>query len=233
MPARSSAGSNIRRSEGDVARIWAGIGAGKTHHHCVVLDETGKRLLSRRVLNDEPEIHGLPAQVRGLGEASTWAIDLADGPAALVIAVLLEAGQDLLYIPGRMVNRAAGGYRGEGKTDARDAAETPAAIRRIGVSRLTAWLRRRGVYKADALAQAAVEAASRQRTALPGETLAAQLVATLAEQVLDLISQVAQLDRQIAARFAEHRQAKVIVSLPGMGPLLGAEFLAATGGDMP
>ncbi|MEU5239172.1 IS110 family transposase, partial [Streptomyces lydicus] len=36
--------------------IWAGIDAGKTHHHCVVIDETGKRLLSRRVANDETEL---------------------------------------------------------------------------------------------------------------------------------------------------------------------------------
>lgn len=74
------------------------------------------------------------------------------------------------------------------------------------------WLRHRGVYKAEALAQAAVDAASRQprqRTVLPGETLAAQLVATLAAQMLELVGQVAQLDRQIAARFAAHRQAKV------------------------
>jgi hypothetical protein len=28
----------------------------------------------------------------------------------------------LLYLSGRALNRAAGGYRGEGKTDARDAA---------------------------------------------------------------------------------------------------------------
>lgn len=110
--------------------------------------------------------------------------------------------------------------------------QTPGAIRRIGASRLAAWLRRRGVYKADALAQAAVDAAARQRTVFPGEHQAAQLVATLARQVLELFGKVADLDRQIAARFGEHRQAKVILSLPGMGPLLGAEFLAATGGDM-
>lgn len=35
-----------------------------------------------------------------------------------------------------------------------------------------------------------------------------------------------------AARFREHREAEVILSMPGMGPLLGAEFIACTGGDM-
>ncbi len=32
-----------------MAAIWAGIDAGKTHHHCVAIDEGGRRLLSRRV----------------------------------------------------------------------------------------------------------------------------------------------------------------------------------------
>ncbi len=38
-----------------MARVWAGVDAGKTHHHCVVIDADGKKLLSRRVANDEPE----------------------------------------------------------------------------------------------------------------------------------------------------------------------------------
>jgi transposase len=57
-----------------------------------------------------------------LGEEVTWGIDLADGGAALVIAVLLNHGQNVLYISGRAINRASEGYRGEGKTDAKDAA---------------------------------------------------------------------------------------------------------------
>ncbi|OMI39182.1 IS110 family transposase [Streptomyces sparsogenes DSM 40356] len=38
-----------------VPEIWAGVDIGKEHHHCVVIDAQGKRLLSRRVLNDEAE----------------------------------------------------------------------------------------------------------------------------------------------------------------------------------
>src|SRR6476646_7279433 len=52
----------------------------------------------------------------------TWAIDLADGPAALLITLLLHREQHLVYLPGIAVNRATDSYRGEGKTDARDAA---------------------------------------------------------------------------------------------------------------
>lgn len=39
-----------------MAAVWAGIDAGKTQHHCVAIDEGGRRLLSRRVANDEPEL---------------------------------------------------------------------------------------------------------------------------------------------------------------------------------
>ncbi|MFE0516751.1 transposase, partial [Streptomyces sp. NPDC058964] len=63
--------------------IWAGIDAGKTHHHCVAIDESGRRLLSRRVADDEPELLQLVADVLTLGDQVTWGIDLADGGAAL------------------------------------------------------------------------------------------------------------------------------------------------------
>ena len=39
-----------------------------------------------------------------------------------MIAVLVEHDQQLLYIPGRTVHHASAGYRGDGKTDAKDAA---------------------------------------------------------------------------------------------------------------
>jgi len=51
--------------------IWAGIDAGKTHHRCVAIDESGRRLLSRRVANDEPDLLQLLADV-------LWAL-LRDG----------------------------------------------------------------------------------------------------------------------------------------------------------
>lgn len=42
--------------------------------------------------------------------------------AALLITLLITAEQRLLYIPGRTVHHASGGYRGEGKTHAKEAA---------------------------------------------------------------------------------------------------------------
>ncbi len=109
--------------------------------------------------------------------------------------------------------------------------QTPAAIRRAGTKRIETWLKNRNVRGAAALAKAVVEAAHSQHTALPGEKLAAAMVARLAKGVLALDEEIAELDTLIEARFREHPHAEVIASLPGMGARLGAEFLAATGGD--
>ncbi|WP_280703133.1 transposase [Kitasatospora sp. GP82] len=56
-----------------------------------------------------------------LDEDVVWAVDVADGMAALWINILLNHDQQLVYIPGLAVNRASAGYRGMGKTDAKDA----------------------------------------------------------------------------------------------------------------
>ncbi|MEV5915180.1 IS110 family transposase [Streptomyces chartreusis] len=290
-----------------MARIWAGTDIGKTHHHCVVLNAEGERLLSRRVLNDEPELLALLADVLALDEDVVWAVDVADGMAALWISVLLNHGQRLVYIPGLAVNRASVGYRGMGKTNAKDATviadqarmrrdltvlrpddeqaielrvltgrradlnadrtrrinrlrgqltgifpalervldltnvgpvilltgyQTPAALRRAGGKRLVTWLRKCSVRSPEALAEAAVEAAERQHTAVIGEKITAQVIHTLAKEVMSLNEQISEIDKLIAARFRDHELAEVISSMPGIGPLLAAEFLAATAGDM-
>ncbi|MFE9500892.1 transposase, partial [Streptomyces collinus] len=186
-----------------VARIWAGTDIGKTHHHCVVLNAEGERLLSRRILNDEPELLALLADVLALDEDVVWAVDVAE-------LDLGNAGPLILLT----------GY------------QTPAALRRAGGKRLETWLRNRKVRSPEALAQAALEAAERQHTAVPGEKITAQVIHTLAKEVMSLNEQITGIDKLIAARFRDHELAEVISSMPGIGPLLGAEFLAATAGDM-
>ncbi|GHH63295.1 transposase [Streptomyces umbrinus] len=273
--------------------IWAGIDAGKTHHHCVAIDESGHRLLSRRVANDEPTLLELLADVLALGDEVAWGIDQADSGAALTIALLLNHDQPVHYLSGRAIHRASESYRGEGKTDAKDAAviadqvrvrrdlhsvrtsddtitdlklltgrrmdlvadrtrtvnrlrahltgifpgleraldltntgpltlltgyQAPAALRRLGVKRLATWLRNRKVLRANQLAETAL--------------LAAELVRTLATEVISLTQQIAELDKAIETRFREHHTFDVVTSMPGLGVILGAEFLAATGGDM-
>lgn len=292
-----------------MSRIWAGIDCGKTHHHCVVVDTEGDRLLSRRVANDEMELLQLLGDVLALagGEQATWAVDMTGGEPGLLIALLVNHSQELLYIPGRVVNRATDGYRGEGKTDARDARviadqarmrrdlqpvrpgdeavielklltsyrsdlvadrtrtvnrlrstltsmfpaleraldvtnvgplvlltgyQTPAALRRVGAKRLTTWLHNRKVQGAQRLAEAAVEAAGRQHTAVVGEKAIAKMVHTLAKEVMALNEKVSETDRLIEGRFREHELAEVIESVPGIGTVLGAELLVGIGGDL-
>ncbi|MFI1599130.1 IS110 family transposase [Streptomyces venezuelae] len=103
--------------------IWAGIDIGKEHHHCVAPDARGERRLSRRVGNDEPELLELIRDVLALADQGEvlWAMDTNRGSAALLIGLLLESGQSMTYLTGRTVHRASAGYRGQSKTDAKDA----------------------------------------------------------------------------------------------------------------
>ncbi|WP_434481975.1 IS110 family transposase [Streptomyces sp. NBC_01340] len=280
---------------------------GKEHHHCVVINERGERLLSRRVLNDEAALLELIGDVLDIDQEVLWAVDVNHGGAALLIGLLLNHGQPIAYLTGLAVHRASGTYRGEGKTDAKDAFviadqarmrrdlgllrpgdeiavdlrilttrrtdlasdrtrqinrlraqlleffpaleraldltnkgpvifltgyQTPGAIRRAGAKRIETWLRNRKVRGAATLAKAVLDAAQAQHTALPGETLAADMAVRLAKGVMALDEEIAELDALIEARFREHPHAEVICSLPGMGTQLDAEFIAATGGDM-
>lgn len=90
--------------------------------------------------------------------------------------------------------------------------QNSAALHRLGTKRLETWLRARGVRGAAALAATVMEAAGAQRRRLAGEETAAAMAARLAGEVMRLNEEIA--------------------SLPGMGTHLGAEFLAATDGDM-
>lgn len=276
----------------------------------MVIDGDGQQLLSRRVTNDEAALLELIAAVTTLADGGeiTWAIDLNAGGAALLITLLIAAEQRLLYIPGRTVYHASGSYRGDGKTDAKDAAviadqarmrrdlqplrtgddiavelriltarrtdlvadrtrainrlraqlleyfpalerafdyskskaalilltgyQTPDALRRAGTARLVAWLRKRKARNADTVAATAIDAANAQHSIVPGQQLAATVVARLAEEVMALDTEIGDTDAMIEERFRRHRHAEIILSLPGFGVILGAEFIAATGGDM-
>jgi transposase len=78
----------------------------------------------------------------------------------------------------------------------------------------------------------ALAAAAGQTLKLPGQGTAAMLITTRARTLLDLDREIKDLDKLITSRFRTHTQAEVIESLPGMGPIIGAEFLAATAGDL-
>nr|WP_053789016.1 transposase [Streptomyces sp. XY332] len=108
-----------------------------------------------------------------------------------------------------------------------DGYQTPAAIRRVGIARLTRWLRARVVRSPEELETMAFEAAEQQHTAVPGEAVIAQLVRTLAADVRVLNEKVAEVDRLIEDRFPGPRPCGDHYE-QGIGPLLGAEFLVGS-----
>lgn len=292
-----------------MVRIWAGVDAGKGHHHCVVIDENGRHLLSRRVDNDEDSLLMLIADVNTfVADEITWATDLNHGGAALMIELLASHGQNLLYIPGRTVHHAARTYRGDGKTDAKDAGiiadqarmrrdlqqlragdeisanlrlltarradlvidrtrafnrlratlleyfpgleaafdyannksaltlltryQTPDQLRRAGVKRVSAWLAKSGAKNSESIAETAVATAHGQRTLVSSQGIAARIVTELAREILRLHETVARVDVEIESLFRQHENAEILLSLPGFGPRLAAEFLAAIGGSL-
>ncbi|MGV9351634.1 IS110 family transposase [Streptomyces spiralis] len=286
-------------------RLWVGIDVGKGHHWAVAINTAGEAVFSRKISNDESEILSLIATACETADEVRWAVDLRGKTATLLLVLLAAHDQQITYVPGRSVSRAAEGYRGEGKTDAKDALiiadmarvrrdfstitipseqtctlrlltanrrdliadrvrlinrmrdllcgispalesafdyarskgavilltryQTPTALRRTGVKRLTTWLQHRKVRSPQNIAEKAVEAANQQHTALPGETRAAALLAELAHQLLALDERITANDREIRETFRADDRADIIESLPGMGPILGAEFIAIAG----
>jgi transposase len=285
-------------------KVWAGVDAGKEFHWAHVLDASGRELLSRKVENDEAEISKLIDEALSFAEEVVWAVDQPGGGAALLLALLWERNQRVLYVPGLTVDRARDTYRGESKTDARDAHviadqarmrpelselrageqelaelqlllvrrrdlitdqsrtitrlresllslfpsleraldlnskgpltllthyQTPMQLRRAGHKRIAAYLRSRGAKGSNSVAQKALAAAKAQNVTLPAQDVAASIVAELAEDVLGLKERICALDEELQKRFFARPEARILTSLPGMGPILGAEFLVAVG----
>ena len=287
-----------------MGRVWAGVDAGKEFHWAHVLDASGRELLSRKVENDEGDIVRLIDEALSFAKEVIWAVDQPGGSAALLLALLWERDQRVLYVPGLTVDRARDTYRGESKTDARDAHvisdqarmrpdlgelrageqelaelqlllrrrrdlitdqsrtiarlreallslfptleralalnskgpltllthyQTPAQLRRAGHKRVAAYLRNRGVKGSANVARKALTAARSQSVTLPAETIASRIVAELAGDILALKERIESIDEELEKRFFARPEAPILTSLPGMGVLLGAEFLVAVG----
>jgi transposase len=283
---------------------WAGIDAGKEFHWARVVGIEGETLLSRKVENDEADLRKLIGEVLPLAEEITWATDQPGGTAALLLALLWERNQKVIYIPGLTVDRARDTYRGESKTDAQDAYviadqapmrgdlselqanegelaelqllisrrrdlvtdrsrtitrlreallalfpalertldlnnssaltlvahyQTPTALRRAGYKRVATYLKNRGIKGADTLAKKALAAAESQSAVLPAQDVASAIVAELVREALVLKQRIERVDEELKHRFFIRPEASILTSLPGMGPVLGAEFLVAAG----
>jgi transposase len=226
-------------------KAWAGVDAGKEFHWACVLDASGRELLSRKVENDEADLFKLIDDALLVAEEVVWAVDQPGGGAALLLALLWERNQKVLYVPGLSVDRARETYRGESKTDARDArviADQARMRSDLGelrpdeeeISELQLLLARRRDLITDR---------SRTITRLR-ETLLSlfpaleraldlnskgPLTLLIAKDVLALKERIESVDEEIGQRFFVRPEARILVSLPGMGPILGAEFLVAVG----
>ncbi|GLW06736.1 hypothetical protein Misp01_18660 [Microtetraspora sp. NBRC 13810] len=197
--------------------VWIGVDAGKSSHHAAAVDAAGKKLWSVKVGNGQRQIEELieraTATAAKTGGQVRWAVDLVSPVPAL------EAGFDFST---RSALILVSGYG------------TPEEIRQAGHEGLAAFLHEGGAWRKgiDGMVTTALAAAGRQTVALPGEATTAILVKKLARQLLGLDREIKDTDKLIAQRFRTHPQAHIIESLPGMGPLLGAQFVVATSGDV-
>ncbi len=107
--------------------------------------------------------------------------------------------------------------------------QTPEQIRTAGRDALIAHLRRHRAQHTAKVADTALAAAARQTIALPAQDTAAALVAEVAGHLLQLRQRIKATDKAIEAAVGTHPQAAVMRSLPGMGPLVAAEFTVAVG----
>ncbi|MEV0053255.1 IS110 family transposase [Saccharopolyspora shandongensis] len=289
--------------------VWVGIDVGKHAHHACVVDETGKIVFHQKFTNSQAAIEALIARVRKKAGEVVWAVDMTSGAAGLLITLLLATGQPLVYVPGRLVNRMAGAFAGEGKTDAKDARtiaetarlrgdltpvtspngivsdlqvltarredlmadwvrgvnrvrellasifpslerafdfstrsalilltgfQTPGGIRTAGADGVRSYLAEHQAHTRSipSIVDKSLAAAGEQTVVLPTETITAPLIARLARQLLELDREIKELDKQLTERFEEHPHAERITSVDGFGPILGAELLADTGGDL-
>ena len=212
-------------------RHSVGFDVGKGAHWACVLDGEGEVLLSRRVEATEEALEEFCAEIAELGvtDERVVGIDLVGGPAALLEAVLLRRGEKVRYLPGTAVNKAREAYAGsnqEGPLFAVSRVARPAAARRLGEARLSRWLEARGVYGAKKLAGRVVAAAKDQRHELPAAETKATLVAEIASEVLRTKERIDALDARLAELVEAHPEGKLVMSLPGMGIIMTAEFLA-------
>ena len=112
----------------DDVDVFVGLDVGKSDHHAVALDRTGKVLFDRALPNDESRLREILTQLGAHGRV----LVVVDQPAtigALPVAVARDAGVMVGYLPGLSMRRIADLHPGQAKTDARDAAIIAEAAR--------------------------------------------------------------------------------------------------------
>lgn len=107
---------------------------------------------------------------------------------------------------------------------------TPGELRAAGRKRLVRHLQAAGsLPNIESLADRALAAAAEQTIAVPAERMTARLIRELASEALATRTRLLELDRELEALLQRHPDAALIRSLPGMGAVLTAEFIAEAG----
>lgn len=107
---------------------------------------------------------------------------------------------------------------------------TPAELREASRRKVVRHLQRAGgLPNVKTLADAALAAAEAQRIAISGERMSAVLIRELAVEALTTRERIATLDRELETLLQHCPNAVLIRSLPGMGVVLTAEFIAEVG----
>ena len=105
-------------------------------------------------------------------------------------------------------------------------------MRTLGEARLTKWLHARGARNSAAIATRAITAAKAQTAVTPAQSYGQKRVVSLAQNLTRIDTELAALERGITQTFMSHNDAQTLLSVPGFGPILAADFIANTGGDM-
>lgn len=111
-------------------------------------------------------------------------------------------------------------------------ASTPAAGRRLSLSKIQSALSRAGRQRRVDQRAVEIQAALRAEQLAAPDLIADAMGATVAALVAvigELNTQIASLETKLAARFEQHPDAKIIRSLPGLGMTLGARVLGEFG----
>lgn len=104
----------------DTIDIFIGVDVGKTNHHAVALNKTGKKLWDKALPQDEAKMKTLLKTLAKHGRL-LFVVDQPATIGALPVAVAQDSGVQVAYLPGLAMRRIADLYPGEAKTDSRDA----------------------------------------------------------------------------------------------------------------
>ena len=170
-----------------------------------------------------------------------------DSELAEAVKVLARAHQGLIWSRQRQLNRLRSTLRefypaalaafdelGSDAMAVLALAPTPTLGRRLSHSKIASALRRAGRQRRVEERAIEIQQALRARQ-LEAPTIIADAMGVsataLVAVVVELTTQISRLEAELAERFEQHPDAKIIRSLPGVGIILGARVLGEFGDD--